>query len=588
MVAKQYQYSLSVFSLPILFSLLGFNSASAETTHQYFKSNDSTVFENIDTRSSNRNGQNPIVTVKSFDISKLVDLEEYDVKSADLEEIIRKDQKENNNRYTVDRLENLAEILSFYYKKKGLILTKVFFPPQSLKKQTLYLDIVMGEIEHVASARNEYYSDERLIRPFKDIINKPAYIPTLESSLLELNNYPGISLDTHFKEGTSIGKTQIDIRVKDERLSDFNFSFDNYGSEYTGSMRGMLKANIYNLADQADQLNINLQATFNPTNSVYFGTSYRFKIEPYYTNRFLNSLFRHGLNTTLGYQQTKYEAGAEIAEIEYQGKASTLYIKLDKDFILRNNHKFNSSFILSKKEAQTKQGTFENNKNLLSIFTWSNQLSWSDNIMSPAFTFIKFDYHQGLPGFAGALEAGSTDANRKGLSELDNNGDGIKDEIYASMDYTRYNLLISRNQSVGPYRFISKINTQYTNDLMFQSELSNLGGSGAVRGYSNSDFSGDKSTVISLELVGKSNAHKLALPISNLKLAGFIDYGVGERLFPQASETETAEMISIGGYAQFLKEGKFSSKMELAIPLVEVGDSKKNGLEVLFNFERGF
>jgi len=587
-VAKQYKQTLSKLLVTCLFLTLGISASQADAQKDYFQSNDSTVYKNIETKSSNRDGRKPILTVKQFDISRLRSLDEYQVDTSDLEKIIKKDQKENGNRYTVERLEHLAETLSFYYKSKGLILTKVFFPPQDLKNNTLYLDIVMGEIENISSSHNEYYSNERLVRPFQEILNKPAFIPTLESSLLELNSYPGIALDTHFKEGSSTGKTQINIRVKDERLSDFNFSFDNYGSKYTGSMRGMLKANIYNLADQADQLNINLQATFNPTNSVYFGTSYRFKIEPYYTNRFLNSLFRHGLNTTLGYQQTKYEAGAEIAEIEYQGKASTLYIKLDKDFILRNNHKFNSSFILSKKEAQTKQGTFENNKNLLSIFTWSNQLSWSDNIMSPAFTFIKFDYHQGLPGFAGALEAGSTDANRKGLSELDNNGDGIKDEIYASMDYTRYNLLISRNQSVGPYRFISKINTQYTNDLMFQSELSNLGGSGAVRGYSNSDFSGDKSTVISLELVGKSNAHKLALPISNLKLAGFIDYGVGERLFPQASETETAEMISIGGYAQFLKEGKFSSKMELAIPLVEVGDSKKNGLEVLFNFERGF
>ena len=581
MVAKQYQYSLSVFSLPILFSLLGFNSASAETTHQYFKSNDSTVFENIDTRSSNRNGQNPIVTVKSFDISKLVDLEEYDVKSADLEEIIRKDQKENNNRYTVDRLENLAEILSFYYKKKGLILTKVFFPPQSLKKQTLYLDIVMGEIEHVASARNEYYSDERLIRPFKDIINKPAYIPTLESSLLELNNYPGISLDTHFKEGTSIGKTQIDIRVKDERLSDFNFSFDNYGSEYTGSMRGMLKANIYNLADKADQLNLNLLATFNPTNSVYFGTSYRFKIEPYYQNSFLNSVFRYGLNATFGYQQTKYEAGGEIEAINYTGKASTFFLKLDKDFVLSNRYRFNSGLILSKKLAQTSQNGVDNSEDRLSILTWSSQASWHDSFISPAVNVIKFDYHKGLPGFSGALESDDTDVNRIGKDENENN-------VYASMDYQRFNLLISRNQQVGPYRFISRLNTQHTSDLMFQSELSNLGGSGSVRGYANSDFSADKTTVLSLELVGKSSARKFAMPISDLKLAGFIDYGTGERLFPLGGEDETAEMISIGGYAQFLKEGKFSSKIELAIPLKAVGDSKKNGLEVLFNFERGF
>ena len=580
MVAKQYRHSLSkILSLCIL-SFTFVNAVLAENSSKYFKSDDSTVFKNIDKKSSNINDQNPIITVDRFDSTKLIDLEEYKILKSDLEKIIAHDQKSNNNRYTVDRLENLAEKLSFYYKEKGLILAKVFFPPQNLQNKSLYLDIVMGEIESVSSVRNDYYSEERLVRPFKDIINKPAYIPTLESSLIELNQYPGINLNSHFKEGSSIGKTQIDIRVQDERLSDFNFSFDNYGSEYTGSMRGMIKANLYNLADKADQLNINVLATFNPTNSVYFGTSYRFKIAPYTNSPALNTLFRHGINATLGYQQTQYTAGGDIEAINYEGKASSLYLRLDKDFVLRNNYKFNSGIMLSRKIAETSQNNNPNPDDRLSIFTWSNQLTWNDNVISPSATLIKFDYHQGLPGFAGALENNDPLINRKGKK------DGVT--ISAAMDYTRYNLLISRNQGVGPYRFISKINSQYTSDLMHSSELSNLGGSSAVRGYSNSDFSADRATVVSVELVGNSSARTFVLPISDLKLAGFIDYGIGERLYPLGSEDKTAEMISVGGYAQFLKEGKFSSKMELAIPLKAVGDSKKNGLEVLFNFERGF
>lgn len=580
MVAKQYRCSLRIvftfFSLSVIF----IDSSNADISSKYFKSNDSTVFKNIDKKSSNINDENPIITIDSFDTSKLNDLDDYQVKKSDLDKIIRKDQKTNSNRYTVDRLENLAEKLSFYYKDKGLILTKVFFPPQSLNNGTLYMDIVMGEIEAVSSNRNEYYSEKRLTRPFKDIINKPAYIPTLESSLIELNQYPGINLGASFREGSSIGKTHINIQVQDEKFSDFNFSLDNYGSKYTGAMRGMLKANFYNLADQADQLNINILGTVNPTNSVYFGSSYRFKIEPYTNNAILNSIFRYGFNATLGYQQTRYEAGGDIQAINYEGKASSAYTRLDKDFILRNRLKFNSGIMLSRKIAETTQNNIENNDDRLSIFTWSNRLTWNDNFISPSATVINIDIHQGLPGFAGALENGSDDINRKGEK------DGIT--ITAPMDYLRYNLIVNRNQSAGPYQFISKLNIQYTNDLMHASELSNLGGSGAVRGYANSDFSGDRTSIISFELVGKSNARKLALPISDLKLAGFIDYGLGERLHPLPREDEQAEMASIGGYAQFINEGKFSSKMELAIPLKAVGDSKKNGLEVLFNFERGF
>jgi hemolysin activation/secretion protein len=578
--AKQYRYSLNTGILSCIFCIFCINFSFAENTDKYFKSDDSTLFKNINTQSSNRDGDNPIITVKYFDISKLKDLSEYNIYQSDLEEIIKKDQKENRNRYTVDRLENLANNLSLYYKKNGLILAKVFFPPQNIKKRSLYVDIVMGEIEKVSSKKSEYYSEKRLVRPFRDILNKPAYIPSLESSLIELNKYPGISLDTHFKEGSSIGKTQIDIRIKDEKVSDFNFSFDNYGSEYTGSMRGMLRANFYNLADQADQLNFNVLATINPSNSIYFGTSYRFKIEPYTGSPLLNSFFRYGLNATLGYQQTKYEAGGDIKAINYEGKANSLYLRLDKDFILRNSYKFNSAIMLSRKIAQTSQMGNSNPDDRLSIFNWSNQVTWNDNVISPSATLIKLDYHQGLPGFAGALENDDPNISRRGK-------DG-NTYFSAPMNYKRYNLLISRNQGVGPYRFITKINSQHTDNLLLPSELSNLGGSGAVRGYSNSDFSGDRTSIITVELVGISSARKFSIPISELKLAGFIDYGIGERLYPLGDEDKRAEMISLGGYAQFVKEGKFSSKMELAVPLKEVGDSKKNGLEVLFNFERGF
>jgi hemolysin activation/secretion protein len=579
-VAKKYKHRTSTVILFSIFYLCCINISNAENTDKYFKSEDSTLFKNKNTQSNNRDGTNPIITVTSFDTSRLKDLEEYKVRKSDLEEIIKIDQKTNNNRYTVDRLENLAETLSFYYKKQGLILTKVFFPPQDLKKKSLYLDIVMGEIEFVSSTKNESYSQDRLTRPFRDILNKPAYIPSLESSLIELNQYPGIELDTHFKEGSSIGKTQINIQVKDENLSDLNFSFDNYGSEYTGSMRGMLKASFYNLADQADQLNLNVLATFNPTNSIYFGSSYRFKIAPYYENPMLNSLFRYGLNATVGYQQTEYVAGGDIEAINYKGKANSLYIRLDKDFVLRNSYRFNSGIMLTRKRTETSQNGLSNPDDKLSIFTWSNQVTWNDTFMSPSATFIKFDFHQGLPGFAGAWENDDPSINRRGRKD-----GGI---IAAAMDYKRFNLSITRNQGIGPYRFITKINNQHTSDLLLSSELSNLGGSGAVRGYSNSDFSGDKTTIFTMELVGKSNARKLSLPISDLKLAGFVDYGLGERLYPLSDEDKRAEMVSVGGYAQFIKEGKFSSKVEFAIPLKEVGDSKKNGLEVLFNFERGF
>ena len=264
MVAKQYNKSTLLLKAAAFLLLPSFSLAGP--AKDYFSDNNSTVYQNK-TNSSNLNAKNPLIKINSFDLSRLKNIEEYGIKSQDLDDIVKEDQKENNSLYSLVRLELLADKLSLYYRKKGLILTKVYFPPQNIKKRTLYIDLVLGEIEDVIVNKNELYSNERLIRPFMDLLNKPAFIPSLESSLIEINNYPGVSINTRFKEGDAIGKSKIDILIKEEHMSDFNFSFDNYGSEYTGSMRGTLSASFYNLTDHADRLNINALATFNPTNS---------------------------------------------------------------------------------------------------------------------------------------------------------------------------------------------------------------------------------------------------------------------------------------------------------------------------------
>jgi hemolysin activation/secretion protein len=575
-VAAKHLITRSLF-IKVLSFLVFTSTCSAESVNQYFKNNDSIVYKNKDTRSSNLNDKNPVIKVTTFIFSKLTDIDKYSVSATDLEEIISKDQKDNNNSYTIDRLESLAEKLSFYYREKGLILTKVFFPPQSLKNSSLYLDLVFGEIEKVTTIENDHYSNKRLIRPFMNLIDKPAYIPSLESSLIQINDYPGLSIDTRFKEGSKIGRTQIDIHVKKEELTDFNFSFDNYGSEYTGTMRSTFTADFYNLSDQADKLSFNILATLNPTNAIFLGTSYRLNASPYFNDPLLNTLFKYGLNVTFGYQESQYTVGREFEVLDLKGKASTASIKIDKDLILRSSHRLNTGIKISKKLAKISQQNQVSSENKISILTWSTLLRWNDYLTSPAANLIKFDFHKGLPNFAGSMENNDSDISRTGLGG----------EI-AAMDYSRYNLLISRNQGIGPYQLLTKINIQHTQDLLLPSEQSNLGGAASVRGYLNSDFNGDTSRVISIEIIGKSSARKFSLPISDLKLAAFIDHGKGKRIKALKDELSSSEMTSIGGYAQFIKEGQFSSKIELAMPLLDAGESNKNKFEVLFNFDREF
>lgn len=555
----------------------------AVAVDQFFNNDDSTQYNKKELVGSNRESDNPIVTINTFKTENLFKETLEGIKQSDIEDIINKHQKEHNNRYTIDRLTHLTDQLTNYYRSKGYILAKVYLPKQDIRNRSLNLEVVFGKLEKVSTYNQDHYSAERLERPFKGIIGKPVTVASLESTLLELNQYPGVKVKSRFREGDDIGGTQIDVHVQHEKISDFNFRFDNYGSEYTGSMRGTLTGYFYNLADMADQLSFNLLATVNPTNSLFWGVNYKTLWSPYFESETLNKLFQYGFFTEVGYQQSQYDIGGEFEPLGIEGKVKSTYVKLSKQFILTNDFKLTSGLKISKKDASsTNQIGNKDITDKISSATINLDIQWNDHFLSPSVNAIFFTISKGLPGFAGSYENNDSDISR---TATDKNGVIIE---YGAMDFEKYNLVAMRKQKIGPYQLLTKANWQYTNDLLVAPEQFSVGGAQSVRGYTSSDYSADRASIYTVEVSGKSSALKFSLPISDLKLAGFIDYGFGKRLKPDANTEGDIEMASIGGYAQFLKEGKFSSKIELAIPLLEIGENKKSNFEILFNFDRGF
>jgi len=557
-------------------ALLSFTS-HAKPVQQYFENDDSVTFSNDQLKSSNRQHENPLISVKHFDISKLLDSAPEGIEKEILEEIISKDQKDNNQRYNIDRLELLAQKITQYYRQQGYILSKAYFPKQNLINTGLSLDIVYGNINKVTAVNHDHYSQSRITKPFESLLGKPTHVSSLESSLLELNQYPGLTTKSRFRKSDDVGQTQIDIFVTDEKISDFNLRFDNYGSKYTGSMRGMLTAELYNVADMADKLSLNMLATIEPSNSLYVGAEYSMRWSPRFNSQALNNAFKHGLITKVGYQESQYVVGGEFKLAQIEGTANTIYTGVGKHLILQNDLQVFSEITFSQKQAASYQNDRTQIQDKLSVLKLSGNISWHDFIGSPSANSLQVDYSMGLPGVAG-----SYGNNAEEISRIAPDGET------APMDFSKINLLYMRNQAVGPYQLLSKVNIQATNDLLLSSELSNLGGPSAVRGYRSSDFSGDRTTALTLEFSGTTAAHTFSIPISDLKLAAFADYGIGERIKPDSNVLGDTEMLSIGGYAQFLKEGSFSSKIEIAVPMMPVGNTEDQSFEILFNFDRGF
>jgi hemolysin activation/secretion protein len=115
-----------------------------------------------------------------------------------------------------------------------------------------------------------------------------------------------------------------------------------------------------------------------------------------------------------------------------------------------------------------------------------------------------------------------------------------------------------------------------------------LGGPFGVRGYTSSDYNADKAFQTTLEIAGKSYAEKLSLPIDQLTAALFLDYAIGWRNDALANEVDSAHLFAVGWYADFIKEEKFQTRMQMGFPLSKIKPVNGNSVQLYLSMQRRF
>jgi hemolysin activation/secretion protein len=580
---------------PLAFLLI-FTSILATNTYaqpdvNFFDSKDSSRY-NTDNSITNSNHNNrfdnqPILNIKTFDLSKFPDLIQFEIYQDDLQAICTDSLKENNNRYTIDRLNQLTNKLTKYLRKHGMILARVFIPEQNINNRTVQLELIEGIIQTVKSTQllktktsTDLYHNDTLIRPFKRLINKASFRPELESSMIRLSQYPGLKTQTQFQPGSNTGETKLNIKViKQEKLEGY-LTFDNFGSEYTGAYRVLASGKINNITGNADRLTIGLMATLDPTNSYFGSFDYSLPIESNISNdsffSFVNPIFAHGLLMNLGVQQNTYAVGEELEALNIKGEATTNYYSIKKPWLLNNSIQFHSSLQLDLKKAVSKQNGNLIAEDKLTVVSLINSLNFRDHLFDTASNTITFNIHQGLEGSLGSMNNG--DPNSRSGRELG----------YAPPDFTKYAAGFSRLQQIDSFQLYAKFNYQHSDDTLLSLEQIALGGPYAVRGYTTADYTADSAFQTTLELIGKSYADKLSLPIDNLTAAVFMDYAIGWRNDALANEIDSSHLLAVGWYADFIKEQKFKTRLQMGFPLSDTKPANGNSVQFFLSVQRRF
>ncbi len=576
--------------LLILFSIIA-NRTFAQPAVDFFDSQDSSRY-NTDqipnnNKHNNRFDNQPIISIKTFDLTSFSDLSQYDINHADLLNICTDDLKENKNRYTIDRLNRLTKNLTNHLRKQGLILARAYIPEQNIKDQTVRIELAEGIIQNINSTQliktknsSDLYSNDTLIRPFRGLINQASYRPKLESSMIRLSQYPGLITQAQFQPDSEPGKTQLNINVIEQQKFEGYLTFDNFGSEYTGAYRTLATGKINNLTGNADRLTVGLMATLNPTNSFYGSFDYTLPLEANISSdslfSFINSIFNHGLLMQLGVQQNTYSIGQELEALNIKGEATTTYYSIKKPWILNNTSQFDSSLRLDLKMASSKQNGNLLAEDKLTVISLNNSYKFIDRLYDVASNAIKFNIYQGLENTLGSMSNNEPNSRSGQVSG------------YSPADFTKYSFQFSRLQQVDSFQLLAKFNYQHTEDTLLALEQVALGGPYAVRGYSSSDYTADNAFQTTVELIGKSYAEKLSLPIDNLTAAVFIDYAIGWRNDALANETDSSHLFAVGWYADFVKEEKFQTRLQMGFPLSDTKPINGNSVQLYLSAQRRF
>ena len=221
-------------------------------------------------------------------------------------------------RFTLGRLQILADQITNYYRSQGYVLATSYVPAQDVVDNTVELHLLMGELGAITVSGDSSYDPELITRVFADQIGKPLEKSVIESALLTVLDYPGLDISGVLEPGETVGLTQMVISVNREDRMSGNIYVDNKGSQYSGEERLGVDLYVNNPLGLADKLALNfilqnkpdVEGDYSVDNAKYVGATYDFSPVD---SDYIVSLHLH---------KSDYEVGRDLAAFAFAGEST--------------------------------------------------------------------------------------------------------------------------------------------------------------------------------------------------------------------------------------------------------------------------
>ena len=506
--------------------------------------------------------EGPRVLVKAFKLQGAVDRPKHHVRVADAQAILDAARAAQPSQgFSINQLQEVAKKVATYYDEHGYILAQAFIPAQKVADGVVAVQVLEGKLASVRVEGNKKYPASTLKRPFKSLIGAPVDKDSIESALLTLTNYPGITAFGVLGAGTDVGTTDLTLRVQSEERFRIETVLDNYGTQFAGQDRVQLTLTINDPLHMADRLKLTgLYATGSSSGAshgAYGGVDY--EIPAFSPNDSL-----HVVHLT-----NQYDVGAAAASVT-AGKSNGK-TRVDE---LGYRHDFDRTRLGSASIGvafNVKSATFDSPPSVVyddKLTTARIDAQWErvDTRFRGVDTVL-FSYTHGFNGLLGALGAYDPAAAATSRSS----------RLGASGEFNKFNLQMQRLQRLTQYTsLVLRVDGQYTHDPLVSLEQFSLGGPDSVRAYSVSETLAEKGGVASLEFVmGAPGFASRPAPGSRtwgdiLQFSLFVDYANGDLNAPLvASQNSSVALSGAGGAIQFSLPGRVFARVDVSTHLTD-------------------
>jgi hemolysin activation/secretion protein len=507
--------------------------------------------------------EGPRIRVIEFNIVGLTERPTNDISAAGINAVLTRNfAVQPIEGWTLSELQGVADDITNYYRERGLILAQVFIPAQDVKEGLVTLQIVEGSLGNVTVDGNRSYQTDSILGPFEGLIEQPINQVDIEEALLTLQDYPGLMVFGTFRQGQTLGNTDLVVSVRDEDRFYIRPSIDNYGSEFTGDQRFMLQFGVNNITGGGDRISGYVLKTASPSNGDYYGLQYEAQ-----TKNAKNAFGFGVAENTFDVRAVATATNPDLVHGEVQ-QSNFFY---ERRFANRRRFRLDGTLDIAQKDADIVQPGADPRDEL--------------SVLSYMLDFYTVGSRQrginlGYFRVTGGDNGGPLPSRVGGSGAIAEGG------------YSKFDFLYQRMQRIGDnHALLLRLGGQQSSDLLVSLEQYPIGGPVNVRAYPVAEALVDTGGAATLEWIidapGFANR-----PIGPrtwgdiFQLSFFYDYGGGELNDPLANQSEKYNFRGYGMGLQFSVSEKFYLRIDGAKPdtAIEPSNGKDPQYYVSFNY----